>query len=112
MLSFKKKMRQMYPGVKIFIGTVEGFPTLEDVVSGLVHCKVKRVVLKPLMMVAGDHANNDMAGNDKDSWKSVIKSKGIKVYPVIKGLGENPEIVKIIVEHVRQAAKDNGIDLD
>ncbi len=108
----QNKMRHMYKGVKIFIGTVEGFPSLDDVVSALVHSKVKRVVLKPLMMVAGDHANNDMAGPDKDSWKSIIKSKGIKVYPIIEGLGENPEIVKIFVEHVKDAAKDNGIQLD
>ncbi len=104
-------MRKMYAPTKIFIGTVEGFPSLDDVVKGLVHSKVKKVVLKPLMMVAGDHANNDMAGPDKDSWKSVFESKNIKVYPVLEGLGENPEIVKLFLEHVKDAAKDNGISL-
>ncbi|GAB6161057.1 sirohydrochlorin cobaltochelatase [Desulfothermus naphthae] len=103
-------MRRMYK-VPVFIGTVEGFPSLDDVISALIHSKVKRVVLKPLMMVAGDHANNDMAGPEKDSWKSIMESKGIKVYPILEGLGENPEIVKIFVEHVKDAAKDNGIHL-
>ncbi len=107
----QKVMRDMYPHTKIFIGTVEGFPSLKDVVTSLVHYRVKKVVLKPLMIVAGDHANNDMAGPEKDSWKSVISSKGIKVYPIIHGLGENPEIVKIFVEHVKDAAKDNHISL-
>ena len=104
-------MRRMYPHTKIFIGTVEGYPSLDDVVRALVHSKVKRVVLKPLMMVAGDHANNDMAGPDKDSWMSVIRSEGIKVYPIIEGLGENPKIVKIFVQHVKDAAEDNHISL-
>ena len=79
----------MYPDTRIFIGTVEGFPSLDDVVRGLTHSGVKKVVLKPFMIVAGDHANNDMAGDESDSWKMVIKSKGIKVIPVLQGLGEN-----------------------
>jgi len=63
------------------------------------------------MIVAGDHANNDMAGNDSDSWKMVIKSKGIKVITVIHGLGENNDIAKIFVQHIRDVAKDNNIEL-
>ena len=102
-------MRKIYPGVKIFIGTVEGFPSLDDVLAGLKHAKVKKVVLKPLMMVAGDHANNDMAGPDKDSWKSQIEAQGIKVYPVLKGLGENPKVVEIFVEHIKDTIKDHHI---
>ena len=99
----------MYPDVDIFVGTVEGFPTLNDVIKGLVHYRVKKVILKPLMIVAGDHARNDMAGAGKESWKNRIMAKGIKVIPVIKGLGENKGIRDIIVSHAKDAARDNGI---
>ncbi len=110
-IELQEVMRKMYPDVKIFVGTVEGFPDLDYVIRGLVHYKVKKVVLKPLMIVAGDHARNDMAGDSKDSWKNRIKAKGIEVIPVIKGLGENPSIRKILIQHIKDAAKDNGIEL-
>ncbi|MBW1731124.1 MAG: sirohydrochlorin cobaltochelatase [Deltaproteobacteria bacterium] len=110
-IEFQQAMRKMYPDIPIFIGTVEGFPSLADVVRGLTHVGVKKMVLKPFMIVAGDHANNDMAGNDSDSWKMVIKSKGIKVITVIHGLGENNDIANIFVQHIRDVAKDNNIEL-
>ena len=110
-IEFQKVMRKMYPKVFTVVGTVEGFPTLEDVVSTLVHIKAKRVVLKPFMIVAGDHALNDMAGDEKDSWKNVIKSHGIEVYPVLKGLGENDRIAKIFVKHIKDVARANHISL-
>ncbi len=110
-IEFQQVMRKMYPEVHTYVGTVEGFPSLEDVVFGLTHARVKAVVLKPFMIVAGDHARNDMAGDDKDSWKNVISAKGIKVFPVIHGLGEKDEIANIIVQHIRDVAKDNGIGL-
>lgn len=105
-------MRKMYSPTKIFIGVVEGYPSLEHVLEGLKHTKTNKVVLKPLMLVAGDHANNDMAGEDKDSWKSQMENHGIKVYPILEGLGENEEVIKIIVEHVKDAAKDNNLELN
>ncbi len=110
-IELQETMRKMYPDVKIFIGTVEGFPSFEDVLEGLIHAKVKRVVLKPLMIVAGDHARNDMAGESKDSWKNRIKEKGIEVIPVIKGLGEKESIRKILIQHIKDAARDNGIEI-
>ena len=110
-IEFQQVMRKMYPDVKIFIGTVEGFPSLDDVLTGLKHMKVKKVVLKPFMVVAGDHANNDMAGDEDDSWKSQIKKLGIRVVPVLHGLGEKPGWAKIYVSHIKDVAKDNGIDL-
>ena len=106
---FQQVMRRTYPGVKIFIGTVEGFPSLDDVVVALKHAKVKRVVLKPLMIVAGDHANNDMAGPDRDSWKNTIKRIGVHVIPIIHGLGENLAWARIYVQHIKDAAKDNHL---
>jgi sirohydrochlorin cobaltochelatase len=109
-IEFQQVMRKMYPKAKIFIGTVEGFPALDDVVDGLLHTSTKKVLLKPFMIVAGDHANNDMAGDEPDSWKSVISKKGIKVIPVTKGIGENNQIAEIYVEHIKDAAQDNGIE--
>ncbi len=107
---FQEVMQRTYPDVKIFIGTVEGFPSLDDVVGALKHAKVKRVVLKPLMIVAGDHANNDMAGDDRDSWKNTLKKMGIYVTPILHGLGENRDWARIYVQHIKDAAKDNGIE--
>jgi sirohydrochlorin cobaltochelatase len=108
---FQQVMRRTYPKARIFIGTVEGFPSLDDVVAGLTHSGVKKVVLKPLMIVAGDHANNDMAGNDSDSWKSTFKRSGIRVDCIVHGLGENRGWDEIYIDHIRDAARDNGIKL-
>ena len=108
----QKEFRKQYPDVQTFIGTVEGYPSLADVVSALKsHAKYRKVVLKPFMIVAGDHANNDMAGDDSDSWKNVIKKAGFKVYPVLEGLGSNNKFAEIFVEHIKDVAKDNGIEL-
>ena len=62
-----------------------------------------RVVLRPLMVVAGDHANNDMAGDDKDSWKSVFETAEYKVECVVEGLGSLKAIQEIYVAHAREA---------
>ena len=104
-------MNKMYPNVKTFIGTVEGHPDLDDVVANLKAAKAKKVMLKPLMIVAGDHANNDMASDEDDSWKTVLTKAGFKVTPVIEGLGENPLVRAIIVDSMKKAAADNGIEL-
>ncbi len=109
----QKMFRKLYPDVQVYIGTVEGYPSLEDVVSSMRrHAKSKRVILKPFMVVAGDHAHNDMAGDDSDSWKSVLEKNGFEVKPVLEGLGEKAAIADIIVEHIRDAARDAGLSLD
>ena len=89
-----------------FIGTVEAAPTLDDVMALVKAGNYKRVVLQPLMVVAGDHANNDMAGDEEDSWKSVFENEGYEVVCILKGLGENEEIRKIYADHA-QAAIDS-----
>lgn len=89
-----------------FIGTVEASPTLDDVMALVKAGNYKRVVLQPLMVVAGDHANNDMAGDEEDSWKSAFENEGYEVVCVLKGLGENEEIRKIYADHA-QAAIDS-----
>ena len=62
-----------------------------------------KVVLEPLMIVAGDHANNDMAGDEDDSWKSLFENEGYEVTCVLKGLGEMEQIRELIAEHTRSA---------
>lgn len=86
----------------VLIATVEGKPSLEDAMEmlGKRHCKT--VILQPLMVVAGDHAVNDMAG-DEDSWKTELEEAGYTVRCVMKGLGEIPAVRRIYVEHVRAA---------
>ena len=89
-----------------FVGTVEATPSLDDVMATVKKGNYKRVVLEPLMVVAGDHANNDMAGDDKDSWKSQFEAAGYQVECLLRGLGENETIRQIYVEHA-QAAIDS-----
>ncbi len=90
----------------VYIGTVEGFPGLEEVIVRLKRDGIREVVLIPFMLVAGDHANNDMAGDEEDSWKTVLTKAGFTVEPRVEGLGENPHIRALYVEHVRDAITD------
>ncbi len=110
-MELQKVMNQMYPDVKIFIGCVEGFPGIDEVVEQIKAAGVKKVILKPLMVVAGDHANNDMASDEEDSWKMILKRNGIIAKPVIQGIGELKSIAHIYLEHLKDAARDAGIQL-
>ena len=92
----------------MFIGTVEGEP--EDIACEAVIEKIKeagytKVVLRPLMVVAGDHANNDMAGDDADSWLSQFKAAGCfdSVDTQIAGLGEIADVQQIYIDHTKAA---------
>ncbi len=108
---FQEVMRRLYPKARVFVGTVEGFPSKDDVVSAVTSDGIKKVLLKPLMIVAGDHANNDMAGDDADSWKNTFKRAGIRVQCDIHGLGENPAWNELYVQHIEDVAKDYHINL-
>ena len=90
----------------IFIGTVESTPSVEDVLAMVQEGNYKKVVLRPMMIVAGDHANNDMAGDEPDSWKSIFEAAGYEVTCVVEGLGSLGEIQSLIVQHA-QAAIDS-----
>ena len=88
----------------VFIGTVEGEPeetACEAVIEGIKEAGYKKVILRPLMVVAGDHANNDMAGDDADSWKSMFNASGAfeSVDTQIAGLGRLPAIHELYVAH-------------
>ena len=92
-----------------YIGTVEAEPTVEDVLAAVQQGAYKRVVLRPLMVVAGDHANNDMAGDDEDSWKSIFEAAGYEVECVLEGLGSLEAIQQMYVAHAQEAIdKANG----
>ncbi len=110
-LEFASKMRKVYPGVVTTIGNVEGFPGIEDVMESLRLYGVKKVILKPFMVVAGDHAMNDMASDEEDSWKTILVKNGFKVITVTTGLGENDDFADIYVNHAADAAKEAGIEL-
>ena len=87
----------------VFIYTVEGTPNLEQVIPQLKLHGIKHVTLMPFMMVAGDHANNDMAGAEPDSHKSILEKEGFKVDTYIHGLGENPNIRNLFVERANES---------
>ncbi len=86
---------------KYFVGTVEGFPTLEEAIPQLKKSGIKTVMLTPFMSVAGDHARNDMASDEEDSWKSLLEKEGFKVEVVLKGLAEYSSVVNIWMEHLK-----------
>ena len=87
----------------IHVYSVEGMPMLEHVIPLLKQEGVKHVTLMPMMMVAGDHANNDMAGDEDDSHKVILQKEGFTVTTYIHGMGENPAVRKIFVERALES---------
>lgn len=87
----------------VFVYTVEGTPNLEQVIPQLKLHGIKHVTLMPFMMVAGDHANNDMAGAEPDSHKSILEKEGFKVDTYLHGLGENQNIRNLFVERANES---------
>ena len=90
----------------VFIGTVEGEPedtSCEAVIAAVKEAGYTTVVLRPLMVVAGDHANNDMAGADEDSWKTMFEAAGLTVNCQISGLGRIDAIHALYVAHTKAA---------
>lgn len=85
----------------IFVGTVEGYPELGLIKDLLLKKKIKKAWLLPFMSVAGDHAKNDMAGDEDDSWKSVLTKAGVNVVPILKGTAEFDGFVDIWVDHIQ-----------
>lgn len=88
------------------VGTVEAEPSFDDVKAELDERDSKRVVLQPMMIVCGDHAHNDMAGIDSDSWKSRLEADGYEVICRLKGMGEIEGIRRMFVEHAVAAGKE------
>lgn len=84
----------------VYIGTVEGYPSLNHVINNLKKDSVREVTLMPFMIVAGDHCMNDMASDEEDSWKTSLEREGFKVNLYLHGIGENSMIREIFAEHV------------
>ena len=118
-ISYSQMQTQMNElGYKnVFIGTVEGEPeetSCENVIEAVKAAGYKKVVLRPLMVVAGDHANNDMAGEDDDSWKSQFEASGAfdEIDTQIEGLGRIDAIEQLYVQHTQAAMDGNGVQDD
>ena len=90
-----------YPNV--FLGTVEAYPSLETLIKLVRAHGAKKVTLAPFMVVAGDHAMNDMSSEDEDSWRSRFEAAGFEVNCVLKGLGEYEGVRRLYVQHVKDA---------
>lgn len=86
----------------VFVGTVEGYPLIDVVISEVKKAGYQKVLLTPLMLVAGDHAANDMSGDDEDSWKSLFHANGVETRILLKGLGEYEEIRKMYRKHLQE----------
>ncbi len=86
-----------------FLGTVEAYPSIETLIKMLRRFQPEKIHLAPFMIVAGDHARNDMAGTDPDSWYSQFQDAGFDVETCIKGLGEYPGIRNVFIRHVKEA---------
>ena len=93
-------------GINAFVGTVEGYPELEQVIKKLKNRNIKTVDLLPFMLVAGDHAINDMASDEDDSWKTILEKEGFNVKVHVKGLGENPYIQEKFKNHALDCMKE------
>lgn len=95
-----------YPN--IFLGTVEAYPSMESLLKMVKNYRPKTVHLAPFMIVAGDHARNDMAGDDPDSWYSQFIRAGFQVESHLLGLGQYPGIRRIFIQHIQDAMEQNA----
>ena len=87
----------------IYVATVEGHPTFDEVKALLLKKGIKKAYLIPFMSVAGDHASNDMAGDEPDSWKTLLTQAGITCVPVLKGVAEYDALVDLWIENLKVA---------
>ena len=103
------KMQETLDGMEgaenYYIGTVEASPSVDDIITAIKDKGYKRVVLEPLMVVAGDHANNDMAGEDEDSWVSMLTASGkfCEIQTQIAGLGRIDAVQQLYIAHAKAA---------
>jgi sirohydrochlorin cobaltochelatase len=111
-LELEYLLRQRFQEARIYVAMVEGFPGFDLLVENLERDGVKKVILKPFMVVAGEHARNDMAGPEPDSLKSILEKEGIEVRAELAGLGELAGFAGIFVKHIGEAAADEGISLE
>lgn len=92
----------------IFVATVEGEVTIEDIIEKLKKTDYKKILLKPFMIVAGDHAKNDMASDEEDSWKTVLTNEGYEVIALLKGMGEYEFIQDMFMDKLEKVYKNKN----
>ena len=102
---FKIRAKLQQISEQLELACVEAAPLFEDAVKHLKTLNIQKVYLMPLMVVAGDHAMNDMAGDDEDSWKNRLENAGFEAIPVLKGLGENEDFCRIYQEKIEKIEK-------
>lgn len=90
-------------GLNVFLANVDETPTIKDVIEMLAEREIKHVTMMPYMLVAGDHAINDMAGDGEDTWKTLFEQAGYTTDAWLKGLGENEAYQEIYVQHIKDA---------
>jgi sirohydrochlorin cobaltochelatase len=90
-------------GANVFLGSIEGYPGLAEIAEDLTLCGARDVRLLPFLLVAGGHANSDIAGEGPDSWMTRLSRQGLSVRADLRGLGEWQEIAGIFIEHSRRA---------
>lgn len=105
------ELRRQYPNIVIVMNLVEGASSIDGIVEKLKTEHVKNVLLKPFMLVAGDHARKDMVGDGPNALQARLEAEGFEVVPVMDGLGENEAFADIFVQHTIDAAQDAGIEL-
>ena len=108
-MEFEQAMRKRYPGVRIYVTMVEGFPGNDRLFAELAADKTKKVLLKVFMTVAGEHAQNDMAGPEPDSLKSLLEARHIDVAVSPAGMGESDGFAAIFAQHIKDAMSDAGM---
>jgi len=95
----------------VHVATVEGYPTLDRVMPDIMARASREVILMPLLLVAGEHARNDMAGESENSWKSILEAKGFKVKIYLHGLGENSDIQDIYIQHINDVINERFMNV-
>ncbi len=88
---------------RIYVGTVEAYPSFDSLLRQLKENHYRTLVLAPFMIVAGDHAKNDMAGDDPDSWRYRFEQNGFSTRCVLKGLGEYPDVRRLLITHITES---------
>lgn len=91
-----EEWRKFHPG--LYLACVEGRPAFEEVREELLHTEINRLLLRPLLLTAGDHARNDLAGTGAESWKSQLEAAGIECIPELRGLGEYPAVASLLAD--------------
>lgn len=98
--------------MNIFLGTVEAYPAIDTLLRIAAQRKPAAVILAPFMIVAGDHALNDLSGDNAESWRSRFEAAGFPVRCVLKGLGQYPAVRQMFVDHVARAAQSEDVEAE